>query len=89
MDCDEAERQVLFAGSLVARIPLETLHRNAILVGARILRIAAGAPQQEAMDYVAAQVDPVHLPLLRTAIHAHLTAPSEAVRVAAQYALRW
>jgi epoxyqueuosine reductase QueG len=89
MDCDEAARQVLFAGSLVARIPLETLHRNAILVGARILRIAAGAPQQEAMDYVAAQVDPGDLPSLRTAIHAHLAAPSEAVHAAAQYALRW
>ena len=89
MDCDEAARQVLFAGSLVARIPLETLHRNAILVGARILRIAAGGPQREAMDYVAAQVDPGDLPSLRTAIHAHLSAPSEAVRAAAQYALRW
>ena len=89
MDCDEAERQVLFAGSLVARIPLETLHRNAILVGARILRIAAGAPQQEAMDHVAAQVDPGDLSALRTAIHEHLSAPSEAVRAAAQYALSW
>jgi epoxyqueuosine reductase len=89
MDCDEVARQVLFAGSLVARIPLETLHRNAILVGARILRIAAGAPQREAMDYVAAQVDASDLPPLRTAIHAHLAAPSEAVRAAAQYALRW
>jgi epoxyqueuosine reductase len=89
MDCDDAERQVLFAGSLVARIPLETLHRNAILVGARILRVAAEGPQREAMDHVAAQVDPADLPLLRMAIRAHRAAPSEAARTAAQYALCW
>jgi epoxyqueuosine reductase len=89
MACDEAERQMLFAGSLVARIPLETLHRNAILVGARILRVAAEGPQREAMDHVAAQGDPADLPLLRMAIHAHLAAPAEAARMAAQYALRW
>jgi hypothetical protein len=89
MGCDEAERQVLFAGSLVARIPLETLHRNAVLVGARILRVAAGAPQQEAFDALAAQVDPGDLPRLRAAIQAHLSAPALAIREAAQYALRW
>jgi len=89
MDCDDAERQVLFAGSLVARIPLETLHRNAILVGARILRVATGVPQQEALDTIAAQVDPVDLPDLRAAIQTHLTAPAPAIREAAQYALRW
>src|SRR5262249_44044828 len=89
MSCDEAERQVLFAGSLVARIPLETLHRNAILVGARILRVAAGAPQQEAFDAIAAQVDPSGLPRLRAAIQVHLAQPSLAIREAAQYALRW
>jgi epoxyqueuosine reductase QueG len=89
MACDDAERQVLFAGSLVARIPLETLHRNAILVGARILRVAAEGPQREAMDHLAAQVDPGDLPLLRRAIHAHLAVPSEAARTAARDALRW
>ena len=89
MGCDDAERQVLFAGSLVARIPLETLHRNAILVGARILRIAAGGTQQEAFDSIAAQVDPTDLPRLRAAIRAHLSASSPAIREAAQYALRW
>jgi len=89
MGCDDAERQVLFAGSLVARIPLETLHRNAILVGARILRVAAGGAPQEALDSIAAQVDPTDLPDLRSAIQAHLSAPSIAIREAAQYALRW
>jgi epoxyqueuosine reductase len=89
MGCDDAERQVLFAGSLVARIPLETLHRNAILVGARILRVTDGAPQQEAFDPIAAQVDPTDLPHLRAAIQAHLSASSTAIREAAQYALRW
>jgi epoxyqueuosine reductase QueG len=89
MGCDDAERQMLFAGSLVARIPLETLHRNAILVGARILRVAAGALQQEAFDSIAAQVDPTDLPHLRAAIQAHLSASSTAIREAAQYALRW
>ena len=84
-----AERQVLFAGSLVARIPLETLHRNAILVGARILRVAAGVAPQEALDFIAAQVDPTDLPDLRSAIQTHLSAPSTAIREAAQYALRW
>ena len=89
MGCDDAERQVLFAGSLVARIPLETLHRNAILVGARILRVAASVAPQEALDSIAAQVDPTDLPDLRSAIQAHLSAPSTAIREAAQYALRW
>jgi len=89
MSCDDAERQVLFAGSLVARIPLETLHRNAILVGARILRVAAGITPHEVFDSVAAQVDPTHLPHLRAAIQVHLSASSPAVREAAQYALRW
>jgi len=59
------------------------------LVGARILRVAAEGAQREAMDYIAAQVDPADLPLLRMAIQAHLTAPSAAARTAAQYALRW
>lgn len=89
MRCDDAERQVLFAGSLVARIPLETLHRNAILVGARILRVAAGGAPQEALDSIAAQVDPTDLPDLRAVIQAHLSVPSTAIREAAQYALRW
>jgi epoxyqueuosine reductase len=89
MGCDDAERQRLFAGSLVARIPMETLHRNAILVGARILRVAAGGAQQEALDSIAAQVDPADLPHLRVAIQAHLSAPSAAMREAAQYALHW
>ena len=71
------------------RIPLETLHRNAILVGARILRIAAGGAQQEAFDSIAAQVDPTDLPRLRAAMRAHLSASSTAIREAAQYALRW
>src|SRR5215471_5815987 len=80
MSCDDTARQMLFAGSLVARIPLETLHRNAILVGARILRVAAGAPQQEAFDSIAAQVDPTDLPRLRAAIQTHLSASSPAIR---------
>ncbi len=86
--CEEADRQVLFVGSLVARIPLETLHRNAILVGARILRIASGAPQQEAFDQIAAQVVPEDWPDLRETIRGHLSSPSKAAREAAQYALR-
>jgi len=73
----------------VARIPLETLHRNAIVVGARILRVAAGAQQQEAFDAIATKVDPHDLPRLRAAVQGHLSAPALAMREVAQYALRW
>jgi len=87
MGCDDAERQVLFAGSLVARIPLETLHRNAILVGHGSCALrwctAAGGVRP-----IAAQVDPTDLPT-SAAIQAHLSASSTAIREAAQYALRW
>ena len=68
---------------------METLHRNAILVGARILRLASGASPQEAFDQIAAQVAPEDWPDLREAIRGHLLSPSEAAREAAQYALRW
>jgi len=53
------------------------------------LRVAAGAPQQEAFDAIAAQVDPGDLPRLRAAIQVHLAAPALAIREAAQYALHW
>src|SRR5262245_25522017 len=80
MSCDDAARQMLFAGSLVARIPLETLHRNAILMKARILHVAAGAPPQKEFDSIATQVDPTDLPHLRAAIQAHLSASSQAIQ---------
>ncbi|MBI3722484.1 4Fe-4S dicluster domain-containing protein, partial [bacterium] len=41
LSCDETERLLMFEGSLVARIPLHMLHRNACLVAARIFHAAA------------------------------------------------
>jgi hypothetical protein len=49
------------SGSLLARIQPDTLKRNAVLVGARILRIASGAPRREDLDHVAAQIIPSDL----------------------------
>ena len=40
MSCDETERRIFVSGSLLARISPETLKRNAILAGARILKVA-------------------------------------------------
>jgi epoxyqueuosine reductase QueG len=87
IDCDNDERLTIFSGSLVARITVDTLRRNAILVGARILRVAAGAPRQEALDQIAAHIDPRDLVALRAAIRGNAASASPAVQQAAAYAL--
>ncbi len=89
LECNEEERRLLFAGSLVARIGHSTLKRNVLLIAARILRIANGAPPNEAFDEIARQVDPVDLNPLRSAVEKHLTATDPAVQEAAIYAVNY
>ena len=89
MRCDETERLTLMSGSLLARIMPDTLKRNAVLVGARILRVTSGAPRREDLDHIAAQIHPSDLPLLTEALREQMRSPYEAVRAAATHALQF
>lgn len=94
LTCDEADRQLLFAGSLVARLPLETVHRNALLVAGWILQAASrpgdgnagrgnyGGDRLQAAD----QVDAVDLERLRHLVFASLSSPEAAEASAARQA---
>ena len=87
MRCDENERLTLMSGSLLARIQPDTLKRNAVLVGARILRVASGTPRRDDLDRIAAQIETSDVPLLIDAIREQMDSPFEAVRAAATHAL--
>jgi hypothetical protein len=67
----------------------DTLKRNAVLVGARILRVASGAPFREDLDHIAAQIDSSDIQLLIEAIREQADSPFESVRAAAGYALQF
>ena len=85
--CDEGERRLLFAGSLVGRIPLDMIKRNAALIAGRILRAARGNQARESLDLIATEVDPQDLPALRAAVESLLDAQTPTVRDAAAWAL--
>ena len=85
--CDESERRIFVSGSLLARISRETLKRNAILAGARILKVAARKRFDDDLDHVASQVHSDDLPALVEAIREHIDSPDDGIRAAAAYAL--
>jgi epoxyqueuosine reductase len=85
--CDEATRHLLFGGSLVGRIPLDMIRRNAAPIAGRIFRVARGGSSRESLDLIAREVDPQDLPLLRAAVEPLLDAPTSSVRDAAAWAL--
>jgi hypothetical protein len=87
MSCDDTERRIFVSGSLLARISLETLKRNAILAGARILKVAARKRFDDDLDHIARQVHSGDVPALAQAITKHVDSPDDGIRAAALYAL--
>jgi len=87
MSCDETERRIFVSGSLLARISPETLKRNAILAGARILKVAVRKRFDDDLDRIASQVHSEDLPALVQAVTKHVDSPDDGIRAAASYAL--
>jgi epoxyqueuosine reductase len=87
LECDEQERHLLFAGSLVGRIPLDMIKRNAALIAGRIFWAARGEPWRESLDLIAREVDAQDRRALRAAVETLLDAPTPTVREAAAWAL--